>query len=413
MLRGFLAFLLFLAISLTALAADWPQFRGPSANGVAPERGLRTDWRTHPPQVRWKIALTDDGFAGPAVAGGLVFLVDHRGGQDIVRALGLRTGRERWRFAYADASPPVYGHARATPAVCGGKVYTLSQLGVVHCLDAATGARCWSRELVADFHGVRPQWGYAMSPCVDGDSLILCPGGKNSAVVALDQLTGATRWQGGGDDAPGYATPVVATLNGRKQYVIFAGAALFGVDAATGARIWRVPWATPLDPSIDSATARAHLNANAAAPIVNGDTVFITTGYNHGSALFTINGDRATCRWTTMAMQSQYSSPVLLNGYLYGTSDPHTLVCLEAATGKLAWQNDGFNRGGGLAAADGLLLVVDGARGEVVLVRATPKGYHELGRCKPLGGETRTAPVIADGLLLIRNRKALACVELK
>ena len=161
---------------LPAGAADWPQFLGPSRNGMAPDKGIATDWVKRPPKLRWQVALTDDGFAGPAVARGTVFIIDHQGKQDIVRALDLKTGRERWRFAYADADKHVYGFARATPAIAGGKVYTLSRLGKVHCLDAGTGKLCWKRDIAADFTGKVPQWGYSMSPCVDGDALIIADG---------------------------------------------------------------------------------------------------------------------------------------------------------------------------------------------------------------------------------------------
>ncbi|MHB9025561.1 MAG: PQQ-like beta-propeller repeat protein [Armatimonadota bacterium] len=401
------------ALLLPACAADWPQFRGAGANGFSAETGLRRDWTARPPKVRWIIPLTDDGFAGPAVAAGTVYLMDHQGAQDIVRALDMRTGRERWRFSYSEAIKPVYGYARATPTIRGGKVYTLSRQGKAHCLDAATGKKLWARDILTDFKGVLPQWGYSMSPLVDGDALIVCPGARGAAVAALDRHTGKTLWKGGGSDIAGYATPVAATIEGKKQYVIFAGAALFGVDARTGARLWRFPWETELDPVVDTPNARAHFNANAAAPIVIGNTVFITTGYGHGSALIEIANGKAIPRWTSKEMQSQYSSPILADGYVYCTSDGNTLVCLEVATGKVAWKQTGINRGGGLIAAAGLLFVMDGTTGELIMTRLSPDHYQELGRCKPLGKESRTAPVIADGCLLVRNRKALACVEMK
>jgi outer membrane protein assembly factor BamB len=403
-------------LACAAWAADWPQFRGPVGTGLALDP-IRADWRAQPPKTRWTVALTDNGFAGPAVSNSTVYIIDHKGTDDIVRALDLRTGRERWRYSYPDAKKDVYGFARATPAVTKTRVYTLSREGKVLCLDARTGARCWQRDLVADFHGVRPQWGYAMSPYLDGGRLIVCPGGKGAAVAALDAATGATIWQGGGDDAPGYATPTLGILNGKRQYIIFAGAALLGVDAETGALCWRVPWTTELHPTVDTPIARAHFNANAAVPLVQSNTtgceVFITTGYGHGSALIDVSADGAKIRWESKAMQSQYSSPVERNGFVYCTSDPNLLVCLEKATGKLAWKMAGFGRGGGVVAAGEAMVVMDGATGDAVLVRMSRGGYKELGRIRPLPGENRTAPIIADGCLLVRNRKALACVELR
>jgi len=394
-------------------AADWPQFRGVSSNGFAADKGINTAWASHPPKVLWTVALTDDGFAGPSVAGGLVYITDHWKQQDIVRALDLHSGKERWRYCYPEAGPDIYGHARATPAVCGGKVYTLSQLGQLHCLDARTGKKLWALDIVKDLGGKTPQWFYSMSPLLDGNALILCPGGMNAAVAAVNRHTGKMLWRGGGSDAPGYATPVAATIHGIKQYVIFAGAALLGVDAASGMLLWRCPWTTPLDAEVNTPAARAHFNANAAAPIVIGNTVFITTGYQHGSALVDVANGKASVKWCTLAMQSQYSSPIYANGFIYCSSDPRKLVCLNAATGAIAWQHDGIASGGGLAAIGGKLLVMDGASGEVILVSLSSDHYLELARIKPLGGESRTAPVLADGMLLVRNRKALACVDLR
>lgn len=395
------------------MAADWPQFRGASANGMASDRGINAAWGVRPPKVRWTLALSDDGFAGPSVSGGVVYIIDHWKHLDIVRALDLHSGKERWHFSYPEAGPDIYGHARTTPAVCAGKVYTLSQLGLVHCLDARTGKKLWSLDLVKDLVGKAPQWFYSMSPLIDGDALILCPGGTNAAVAAVNRHTGKILWVGGGSDTPGYATPVVATILGTKQYVIFAGAALLGVEAGNGRLLWRFPWATPLEAAVNTPAARAHFNANAAAPIVIGNSIFITTGYQHGSALVGIANGTATTKWTTPAMQSQYSSPIYANGYIYCTSDPRRLLCLNAATGAVAWQHDGITSGGGLAGVDGKLVVMDGANGEVILVRLSPERYQELGRIKPLGGESRTAPVIADGMMLVRNRKALVCVDLR
>lgn len=408
----FLGFCLFLTLSGVLRAADWPHFGGPSSDGHAPDTGLPAAWGTRVPRIRWSVALTDDGYAGPAVAGGRVFLIDHRGNQDIVRALDANTGREVWRYVYADTKTRVWGYARTTPTVVGDSVYTLSRLGLACCFAARTGKLRWSRDIIKDFHGVRPQWDLSASPLVDGDRLILCPGGKNAAVVALDRRTGRTIWAGGGSDFPGYATPVVATIGGTRQYVVFAGSSLIGVEASSGKLLWSLPWTTRLEPAVDTPNARAHFNANAATPLISGDTVFITTGYGHGCALVKITRNRARIVWESKALQSQYSTPVLHDGYVYGTSDPGYLTCLALRTGAVQWRQRGFEKGG-LVAVDGKLIVMDGRTGEVVLVRITPTAYQELGRMTPLGGESRTAPIVTDGRLLVRNRKALACLDLR
>ncbi len=399
--------LLLILICQPLYAVDWPMFRGKNADGIAVDTGYNAEWCKNKPKILWSVPLTDDGYAGPAVANGIVFIIDHQNGKDIVRALEMKTGKEKWRFSYPETGSHLYGYARSTPTVNNGRVYTISRNGMVNCLDAINGNKIWVCDMVKDFGGKRPFWYYSMSPLVDGDAVIICPGGRDSAVVALHRLTGKTIWRGGGSDEPGYATPVVATIKGIKQYIIFAAAALIGVDAVTGKLLWRFPWTTPLEPEVNTKIARDHFNANAAAPIVIGDTIFITSGYGHGSALVKINGDKATAIWQSTAMQSQYSSPIYKDGYVYCTSDPRSLICLDINTGATVWRKDGINRGGGLIAVDDMLMVMDGVRGELIMVKMTPKSYDETGRITPLGGESRTSPVIVDGCLLIRNRKKL------
>lgn len=387
-----------LLFSSVLRATDWPQFLGPSRNGMSAERGLNLKWNAKAPAMRWKVAMGDNGFAGPAVAGGKLYIIDHKGTNDIVRALDATTGKARWSFTYKDADRDNYGFSRATPTVSGGKVYTISRLGLVSCLDANTGKKVWQRNLIADFRGQRPGWDYSMSVLIDGKKAIVCPGGPNAAVAALDKDTGKTLWQGGGSDAPSYATPVVATLNGKRQYVIFNVAGVMGVDAANGARIWQFPWRTGCD-------------VNAASPLVIGNTVFITSGYNHGCALIEVNGRTAKAKWQNREIQSHFSSPIVAGGYIYCTSDPGKLVCLDLKTGAVRWQQRGFEKGG-LMAATGMLLVMDGRNGDLALVRMSPAKYEEMGRIKPLGGQSWTAPIIANGRLYIRNTRTLACLDL-
>lgn len=397
--RVLLPLLLCLSLPITLFAADWPQFRGPNANGIAPETGINKAWTSRTPKFLWNILLTDQGYSGPSVAGGKVFIIDHQGNQDIVRALDLRTGKDVWRFTYADASSSNYGFSRATPVVDGSKVYTLSRLGVVNCLDANSGKKLWARNIQTDFRGKKPQWDYSMSVLVDGNKLIVCPGGANAAVAALDKNSGKTLWAGGGSDMPGYATPVAATIGGTKQYVVFTAFNLIGVDAGSGRLLWNFPWKTGSD-------------VNAATPIVVGNSIFITSDYGHGCAMVDISGGRASARWQNRDIQGHFNTPIYADGYLYGIGDPGNLVCLDARTGQVRWKQRGFGKGG-LVGVDGTLIAVDGNGGDVVLVNMTASSYQELGRIHPLGGQSWTAPVVAHGKLLIRNTRALACIDLK
>ncbi len=394
--------MLCLSLSVVTFAADWPQFRGPTANGIAPDQGINKNWAQRPPEELWQVALGGDAYAGPAVAGGKVYIIAHEGDQDVVRALDLTTGQEVWRFNYpdtADAGSNDSGFARSTPLISEGNVYTLSRLGSVHCLDAETGAKLWSRNIQTDFGGQKPRWDYSMSPIVDGNKLILCPGGNDAGVVALDKNTGDTIWAGGGSDVPGYATPVVAEILGLRQYVVFTGVGLIGVAADSGQLLWRFPWKTSYD-------------VNAATPLVAGNRILISSGYKHGCAMVEITPQGPESRWENTELQAQFSSPVAYNGHIYGVGDPGVLVCLDPATGAALWKQPGFEKGG-LCAIDGVLLVMTGNSGKITMVNAVPTGYEELGQIKPLEGQSWTAPIVTDGKLLVRNRAALVCLDLK
>ncbi len=384
----------------TARAADWPQFRGPEANGVSPEKGINKDWKAKPPKELWNISLGDDGYAGPSVAKGKMFIIDHAGAEDIVRAVDIATGKDAWTFKYADANNNNYGFAHSTPVFDNGKLYTISRTGNLHCLDAEKGTKIWARNIRNDFAGKPGGWEYGWSPLVDGQKLIIQPGGAKS-VVALDKDTGKDIWVGGGGaDTCGYATAVAATIGGKKQYVIFMGASLIGINADKGGPpLWSVPWTT-------------NYGVNAATPIVIGDTVFVTSNYGYGCGLISVQGEGAKAAWTNKEIKSHFNTPVLMGEKIYGIGDGEGLVCLDPRTGTAAWKHGGFEKGG-VCGIDGVILAVNGAEGDVVMVAADPAAYKELGRFKPLGGQSWTAPIISDGKLYIRNKVKLACYDLK
>jgi len=392
-------FLLLLLLGMHAFAADWPFFLGPNHTGISPEKGINKTWKTRAPKALWKTPMSDEGYAGPSVVGNMLYIVDHTGDQDIVRALNLTNGKKVWEYKYKDAAGSNYGFTRSTPVLAGGKVYTVSRLGLVLCLDAKSGKRVWSRSLLKDLHGRKPTWDYSMSVLIDGKKVIVVPGAGSGTVAALDAATGKTIWQGGGNDIPGYATPVLATINKVRQYVVFTGKSLIGVDTNSGKLLWRCPWETSND-------------VNAACPIVSGNHVFITSDYGKGCALVEVVGKTAKIKWQNRSIMSHFSAPIFSNGFIYSTSDPGKLVCMEFATGKVRWEQRGFEKGG-VSAADGVLLAFEGNTGNLVMVKMAPDKYTELGRFRPLGGQSWTAPVMANGKLIIRNQKTLACLALK
>ena len=391
--------LLCVCVTVAACAADWPQFHGPEATGFSRETGLNKSWTDHVPATLWKVPMHDNGYAGPAVADGKVFIIDHQDKQDIVRALDVKTGAEVWTFAYPDAAGDNYGFSRSTPTFNAGKLYVAGRQGQIFCLDATTGAKCWSHDLVAEFGARLPNWLYTVSPLIDGDQLIVEPGGPNATLVALKKDTGAVIWKGGGDFPPNYATPRIATLNGIRQYVTFTQKALIGVDTTDGHLLWSYPWATGCD-------------VNAASPVIGGNMIFITSGYGHGCAMIEITAQGPVKRWENKSMQSHFSTPLGYQGHLYGSSDPGKLVCLDAKDGSVCWEQKGFEKGPVLG-LDDAFIALDGRTGDCVLVKFDPAAYTELARFKPLGGQSWTAPILANGKLIVRNKTTLACIDLK
>ncbi len=390
----------FLVVSGAAWGVDWPQFRGPNADGISREKGINRSWQESPPEMLWKVSLTDEGYSGASVAFGKVFVIDHKESTDIVRAIDIRTGKDVWRFEYEDSKKSKHGFARATPLISGNKVYTFSHLGKLHCLDARTGKKIWATDVNSEFGGKMPDWGHTASLIVDGKKLIVCPGGPDALAVALDKNTGKTIWKGGGSVPISYATPVKATMNGTRQYLVFGTTHLVGVDTETGAVLWEFPWATKYE-------------TNSAMPIVIGNTVYITSGNGMGCALVEVSPDgSAKERWKNKKMQAHFSSPIYLEDFVYGNSDPGDLVCLDPQTGDVKWKQSGFEKGP-MVAVDGVLLAFDGAAGDLVMVKMAPESYQELGRFTPLGGRSWTAPVASGGNLIVRNQSTLACFALR
>lgn len=387
------------AVAPSSTKGNWPCFLGPNRNGFSADAGDLQSWQSAQPAQLWNITMSDNGHSGPSVADGRLYIIDHSGEQDIVRAVDITNGKDLWTFPYPENAREDNGNARTTPTFDNGKLYILSRSGSLFCLDAAKGTKIWARNIQKEFNGRLPQWHYASSPVVDGNKLIIIPGGPNACVAALDKNTGKTIWQGGGSDMDGYGAPVIATINGQKQYVVFTAKNVIGVDANGGRVLWSYPWQTSYD-------------VNAATPVVMGNAVFITSGYGTGCAMLDITAGGAKLRWRNKEMQSHFSTPLAYQGNIYGTTDPGDLVCLDGKTGRALWRQNGFEKGG-VVGVGNKLIAMNGGGGDLVLCELSPAGYKELGRINPLGGKSWTAPIATAGMLIVRNQRSLVCLSLK
>jgi outer membrane protein assembly factor BamB len=375
------------AVPAVAQSADWPRWRGPDGNGIAPSMAVNPKVLAGQAKIAWKASL-GTGFSSVAVADGRVYGMGNTGGTDTVYCLHAGTGKVLWKHSYPCAQGS-YPGPRATPTVRDGTVYTLSLEGHLYALDAANGKVRWLKHLRNDLGIQPPGWDFAGSVVAAGDRLILNAGRSG---LALDPRTGATLWESGPGPG-GYATPVLAEFAGRPSTVIFGERAVFGVDLADGTVRWSFDWVTGSD-------------VNAADPVVLGDRVFVATAYGRGSALYDISGARPVAVWKNSTFQTHFSSFVAGGGYLYGIDgdarEPNTgaLKCVEAATGKTVWSApSGF---GSLVATRAHLVVLS-STGTIVVAEFTSAGYRELARASLPRNQYWTPPALAEGKLFVRN----------
>src|ERR1044071_3680626 len=397
--------------------SDWPQWRGPERTGISQEKGLLKDWPKEGPKLLWQVNDIGDGYSTPAVVGSRIYLMSNRGMEnEFVQALSTQDGKPIWTTRIGNVGSQndfLYGKARSTPTVDGDFIYALGSDGDLACLETGSGKIRWQKNLRKEFGGQSGPWSYAESPLVDGDVVVVTPGGPQATMVALNKKTGAVIWQSAvpGGDPAGYASAIVVQAGGRKQYVQFLSKGIVGVDAKTGQFLWRY--------------------AEVAKGMAQMVTPVARDGYVYGGAnaigggLVRLKSDRSGVAaeqvYFERGLPSSMGGSVLVGEYLYGTASTG-LVAVEFTTGKLKWQAEGIGRGS-VAYADGLLYL-HGENGEMALVEATPEAYREKGRFTPPSPPKRnrlgpypekswTYPVIANGRLYIRELGTLWAYDIK
>lgn len=400
-------------VSLSAMAADWPQWRGVNRDGVSDEKGLLSQWPADGPPLVWQAKDIGDGYSTPSVVGNRLYLISNQGMEDeYVQALSTADARQVWRQRIGKVGPnrgPQYPGARSTPTVDGALLYALSSAGDLACLETESGEVRWTKNLVDDFHGKMGNWAYAESPLVDGDLVVCTPGGSEATLVALDKKTGDVVWKAAvpeGDEAA-YASIIVVDSGGVKQYVQFLQKGLVGVDAKTGRFLWRYDRTAKGSP------------ANIPTPVAHKALVYSAAGRSGGGLVnLSVDGDKVNAEEVYFEPKAPKSigGAVRVGDYLYGTNSGG-LMCVEFATGEIKWQ-DRCVGPGSVCVADGHLYV-HGESDEVALVEVTPEAYREKGRFtlpdQPDRGRAKawTYPVISDGKLYVRDVGTLWCYDVK
>jgi outer membrane protein assembly factor BamB len=413
-IRWLLIFVCLGSFALAAGAANWPQWRGPQRNGISQETGLLQEWPKNGPRLLWQVKDIGSGYSTPAVVGERLYLMSNQGMEDeFVRALEVKDGKQAWSTRLGKVGnpnqKPSYPAARSTPTLDGELLYALGSDGDLACLERATGKVRWQKNLRTDFGGQAGTWAYAESPLIDGDVLVCTPGGAQATLVALNKKTGQLLWKSsvpGGDQAA-YASVIVVTVAGVKQYVQFLQKGLVGVDAKSGKFLWRYDKTAEGSP------------ANIPTPVARDGYIYSATGRGGGGLI------QLKANQNPAEVEQVYSSPrlptaiggaVLLGDYLYGTTS-QALVCAEFKTGEIKWTDRGVGAGS-LCYADGRLYL-HGENGDLALVEATPEGYRERGRFTPADQPDRgqskawAYPVVANGRFYIRDFGVLWCYDVK
>ncbi len=428
----------------SAQAMDWPQWLGARRDSVWRETGLVATFPPGGPPVLWRVPL-GQGYSGPAVADGRVYVMDREPARDAsgnplratrqgipgnerVLCLNAADGKQVWKHEYDCPYQIAYPSGpRTTPLVAEGRVYTLGAMGDLYCLDARTGAKRWSKSLRREYQVDPPVWGWSASPLLDGDLLYTLVGGEGSAVVALHKDTGKEAWRALTSQEVCYSPPMIYEAGGKRQLFVWLSEALYSLDPATGKVYWTQPYpasGAPERPAVNIATVRRL-----------GDLLFLTSAY-HGPMMLKLASDRpaATVLWHGKSrrmdkpdgLHSLMSTPVLKDGFIYGVCAMGELRCLEAATGKELWHTYAAT-GGKRTDCGTAFLVPQGDRfvlfndqGDLILAELSPKGYHEISRAHILEGVQAARgrdvvwshPAFARRCVFARNDKEMVCVSL-
>jgi outer membrane protein assembly factor BamB len=391
-----------LTAALPTAAGDWPHFRGPDHNGISQERGLVRSWSEDGPRQIWRRQI-GDGFSGISLADGALFTADGNEQGEFLIKSDPASGRELWRRRIAATFEDSWGNGpRSTPTVSGDLVVILSSDGQLVAMSSADGSLRWSHDLKQEYGVEIPEWGFAASPVVVGERVIVEIGASEQrSVVAFDRGSGKQLWATG-DGGSAYGSPLPVEIGEREQLLFLNRTGLIAVSSE-GEMIWRFGW--------------QESGIKPANPVfVAPDLVMISAAYGVGAAALRLsNGEDGYSideLWQDRhLMRNHFSSSLAVGGYVYGM-DNATLKCIDPRAGKQVWAKRGGLGKGSLIAADGMLILLT-ETGTLKLIEATPEAYRELASAKLFEGRCWTAPSLADGILYLRNQEEMVSLDMR
>jgi outer membrane protein assembly factor BamB len=385
--------------------ADWPQWRGPDRSGLSTESGLLKQWPPPGPPLVWSTSNLGAGYGSISVSGERIFVQGMKGKDSTVSSLNRADGKLVWSKVLGPAVSNEQGPGpRGTPTIDADRVYVLTENGDLACLRVQDASVLWQRNILRDFGARNISWLISESPLIDGNNVIVTPGGRNAGMVALDKTTGKTIWVSKElSDPAGYASVIVGDVQGVRTLMTLTAEAGVGVRALDGKLMWRYQ---PV----------ANGTANVATPIFSDNKVFYTSDYGTGGALLGLTAQSGQVKaqqiYATRELQNHHGGVVLVKGNLYGFNNS-ILTSLEFATGKVMWRDRSVGKGS-LTYADGNLYIL-GEANVVGLAEASPTGYRERGRFRiaDQGWPSWAHPVVSGGRLYIRNQATLAAYDIR
>jgi outer membrane protein assembly factor BamB len=387
--------------AVTTPGADWPGFRGPHRDGAVPGIQIKTDWASSPPVAMWRRPI-GPGWSSFAILGDRVYTQEQRGPDEVVACYKLSSGQPVWahrdaaRFWESNGGPG----PRGTPTLSNGRVYTFGATGIVNALNASDGALLWSHNAASDAAMKTPQWGFASSPLVVGDLVII---GASGRLVAYDRATGAQRWLGP-VHTTSYSSPVLLNVDGVPQILLLSGNGATSVALADGALLWEYPWeGYPIVQPEQTADGDVLMAVTDSSGIRR---IAITHDAGAEKAAWSVKE-----RWTSMGLKPYFNDFVVHKGYAYGF-DGNILSCIDLKDGQRKWKGGRFGNGQLVLLSDQDLLVVTSEEGDIALVRATPDQFTEVARVPAIEGKTWNHPALAGDILLVRNGEEMVAFRL-
>jgi outer membrane protein assembly factor BamB len=385
-------------LPIQVYSEDWPNYRGPSHNGISKETDWTNQWPDSGPPIVWRTNV-GIGFSSMAVSRGHLFTLGNNQDEESLYCIDTLTGAIRWKHTYECAIDDRFfeGGPTSTPTVDQDVVYSLSRNGDLFCVEIASGKVRWSKNIQQETNVRIPGWGFAASPLIHADRLIL---GVGEAGMALNKNDGSLLWKSGDGEA-GYMTPFPFQMGDRWFALIASGKFYHCVDLDSGTVAWRHRWLTTY-------------GCNAAAPIVDGSRAFLSSGYGRGATLLKVSLEAAEVIWANKEMQNQLNSSVLIGESLFGFDGDEgaevQLKCLDFATGVTKWSYAGLGAGSLTATKDRLIVLSQS--GELLVAPVSSSGFQPTSRAKVLDGKCWTVPVLSDGKIYCRNAAGdLVCLD--